>query len=76
MTYTAFRVDEIGGRPIVVVEAVFPEEIYAAPKTWAEKAYSNMIYYNKFPKGTHFAAWGQPEYFVGAQREGFRILRS
>jgi pimeloyl-ACP methyl ester carboxylesterase len=59
--------------PIVVT--VFPDEIYAAPRTWAEKAYPKMIYYNKFPKGTHFAAWEQPEYFVGAMRDGFRSLR-
>jgi hypothetical protein len=34
-----------------------------------------MIYYNKFPKGTHFAAWEQPEYFVTGMRDGFRTLR-
>ncbi|HMJ17033.1 MAG TPA: epoxide hydrolase, partial [Gemmatimonadaceae bacterium] len=39
-----------------VVVTVFPDEIYAAPKTWAERAYTKMIYYNKFPKGGHFAA--------------------
>jgi len=59
-----------------VVMTVFPDEIYAAPKTWAEKAYSKMIYYNKFPKGGHFAAWEQPEYFVQGMRDGFRSLRS
>jgi pimeloyl-ACP methyl ester carboxylesterase len=59
-----------------VVVTVFPDEIYAAPKTWAERAYSRMIYYNKFPKGGHFAAWEQPEYFVSAMRDGFRSLRS
>ncbi|HEY4735397.1 MAG TPA: epoxide hydrolase [Gemmatimonadaceae bacterium] len=59
-----------------VVVTVFPDEIYAAPKTWAEKAYSKMIYYNKFPKGGHFAAWEQPEYFVQGMRDGFRSLRS
>jgi pimeloyl-ACP methyl ester carboxylesterase len=59
-----------------VAVTVFPDEIYAAPKTWAEKAYSNMIYYNKFPKGTHFAAWEQPEFFVTGMRDGFKSLRS
>jgi pimeloyl-ACP methyl ester carboxylesterase len=59
-----------------VVVTVFPDEIYAAPKTWAERAYSKMIYYNKFPKGGHFAAWEQPEYFVTGMRDGFRSLRS
>jgi pimeloyl-ACP methyl ester carboxylesterase len=59
-----------------VVVTVFPDEIYAAPKTWAEKAYPKMIYYNKFPKGGHFAAWEQPEFFVTAMRDGFKSLRS
>lgn len=59
-----------------VVVTVFPDEIYAAPKTWAEKAYPKMIYYQKFPKGGHFAAWEQPENLVGAMRDGFRSLRS
>ena len=59
-----------------VVVTVFPDEIYAAPRTWAEKAYPKMIYYEKFPKGGHFAAWEQPEYFVTAMRDGFRTLRS
>jgi len=59
-----------------VVVTVFPDEIYAAPKTWAERAYTKMIYYNKFPKGGHFAAWEQPEYFVTGMRDGFRSLRS
>jgi hypothetical protein len=58
-----------------VAVTVFSDEIYAAPRTWAEKAYSNMIYYNRFPKGTHFAAWEQPEYFVTGMRDGFRTLR-
>jgi pimeloyl-ACP methyl ester carboxylesterase len=58
-----------------VVVTVFPDEIYAAPKTWAERAYSKMIYYNKFPKGGHFAAWEQPESFVTGMRDGFRSLR-
>jgi pimeloyl-ACP methyl ester carboxylesterase len=59
-----------------VVVTVFPDEIYAAPKTWAERAYSKMIYYNKFPKGGHFAAWEQPESFVVGMRDGFRSLRT
>ena len=61
---------------LFVVNKVFPDEIYTAPKTWAERAYTKMIYYNKFPKGGHFAAWEQPEYFVTGMRDGFRSLRS
>jgi pimeloyl-ACP methyl ester carboxylesterase len=63
------------GVKLPVVVTVFPDEIYAAPQTWAEKAYSKMIYYKRFPKGGHFAAWEQPESFTTAMREGFRSLR-
>ena len=45
-------------------------------ESWAEKAYSKMIYFNKFPKGGHFAAWEQPESFATAMRDGFRSLRA
>ena len=55
---------------------VFPDEIYAAPRSWAEKAYPKMIYFNKLDKGGHFAAWEQPELFVREMREGFRSLRT
>jgi pimeloyl-ACP methyl ester carboxylesterase len=41
---------------------------YAAPKSWAESACPKLIYYNKLPKGGHFAAWEQPELFVGQMR--------
>jgi pimeloyl-ACP methyl ester carboxylesterase len=64
------------GVQLPIVVTVFPDEIYAAPKTWAERAYPKMIYYNKFPKGGHFAAWEQPQYFVTAMRDGFRSFRS
>jgi pimeloyl-ACP methyl ester carboxylesterase len=61
---------------IPVAVTVFPDEIYAAPRSWAERAYPKMIYYNKLPKGGHFAAWEQPELFVHEMREGFRSLRT
>lgn len=63
------------GIQIPVVVTVFPDEIYAAPRSWAERAYPKMIYFNKLPKGGHFAAWEQPELFVREMREGFRSLR-
>jgi hypothetical protein len=53
----------------------FPDEIYTAPQSWAEKAYPKLIHYNKAPKGGHFAAWEQPEFFVMEMRESFRPLR-
>jgi pimeloyl-ACP methyl ester carboxylesterase len=56
--------------------SVFPDEIYAAPQTWAEKAYPNLVHYNRLPKGGHFAAWEQPELFTTELRNAFRTLRS
>ncbi len=63
------------GVQLPVVVTVFPDEIYAAPRSWAERAYPKLIYFNKLPKGGHFAAWEQPELFVGEMRKGFRSLR-
>jgi pimeloyl-ACP methyl ester carboxylesterase len=60
---------------IPVAVSVFPDEIYAAPRTWAEKAFPKLIYYNKLPKGGHFAAWEQPESFVSEMRAAFKSLR-
>ena len=55
--------------------SVFPDEIYAAPRSWAEKAYPNLIHFNRLPKGGHFAAWEQPELFSQEVRATFRPLR-
>jgi pimeloyl-ACP methyl ester carboxylesterase len=63
------------GIKIPVVVTVFPDEIYAAPRSWAERAYPKMIYFNKLPKGGHFAAWEQPGLFVAEMRAGFKSLR-
>jgi pimeloyl-ACP methyl ester carboxylesterase len=56
--------------------SVFPRELYAAPRSWAEKAYPNLIYFNEVERGNHFAAWQEPELFVDEIRAGFRTLRS
>jgi pimeloyl-ACP methyl ester carboxylesterase len=66
---------DVRGVKIPVAVSAFPDEIYAAPKSWAEKAYPKLIYYNKLPKGGHFAAWEQPELFVGDLRAAFKSLR-
>ncbi|WP_078879248.1 epoxide hydrolase family protein [Streptomyces sp. NRRL B-24720] len=63
------------GVKLPVAVSVFPDELYQAPKSWAEQAYPNLIHYNKLPKGGHFAAWEQPELFVNEVRTGFRSLR-
>jgi pimeloyl-ACP methyl ester carboxylesterase len=66
---------DVRGITIPVAVSAFAEEIYQAPKSWAEKAYSKLIHYNKFDKGTHFAAWEQPELFVSEMRASFKSLR-
>jgi len=63
------------GVKIPVAVSVFPDEIYAAPKNWAEQAYSKLIYYNKVDKGGHFAAWEQPQTFAVELRAAFKSLR-
>jgi pimeloyl-ACP methyl ester carboxylesterase len=55
--------------------SVFPGENYQAPRSWVERAYHKLIYYNKVEKGGHFAAWEQPELFAAEVRDGFRPLR-
>ena len=55
--------------------SVFPDEIYAAPRNWAESAYPKLIHYNRLPKGGHFAAWEQPQAFAEEVRATFRALR-
>src|SRR5215212_3675875 len=66
---------DVRGIKIPVAVSAFPDEIYAAPRSWAEKAYPKLIHYNRLPKGTHFAAWEQPELFVGEMRTAFKSLR-
>jgi pimeloyl-ACP methyl ester carboxylesterase len=60
---------------IPVAVSVFPDEIYAAPRSWAERAYPKLIHYNKLDKGGHFAAWEEPELFASEMRAAFRSLR-
>ena len=55
--------------------SVFPEEVYEAPLSWAERAYPNLTLYHKHDRGGHFAAWEQPELLVGDLRAGFKSLR-
>ncbi|AMA58203.1 epoxide hydrolase family protein [Bradyrhizobium sp. CCGE-LA001] len=60
---------------IPVAVSVFPDEIYAAPRSWAEKAYPKLLHYNRLDKGGHFAAWEQPALFSAEVRTAFRPLR-
>jgi pimeloyl-ACP methyl ester carboxylesterase len=63
------------GVSIPVAVSVFPDELYPAPRSWAEQAYPKLIHYNKLNKGGHFAAWEQPQLFSKEVRMGFRSLR-
>jgi pimeloyl-ACP methyl ester carboxylesterase len=56
--------------------SVFPDELYQAPRSWAERAYpDNLIHYNTLDRGGHFAAWEQPQLFCQELRDAFRSLR-
>jgi pimeloyl-ACP methyl ester carboxylesterase len=56
--------------------SVFPDELYQAPRSWAERAYpDNLIHYNRLDRGGHFAAWEQPQLFATELRAAFRSLR-
>jgi pimeloyl-ACP methyl ester carboxylesterase len=63
------------GVAIPVAVSAFPDELYQAPRSWTERAYPKLIYYNKLDKGGHFAAWEQPQLLSEEIRVGFRSLR-
>lgn len=69
----AFFAPKNVGVPVAV--SAFPDELYQAPRSWVAKAYPKLIYYNKLPKGGHFAAWEQPGFFVAELRAAFKPLR-
>jgi pimeloyl-ACP methyl ester carboxylesterase len=60
---------------IPVAVSAFPDEVVQTPRSWAEQAYSKLIYYKRHDKGGHFAAWEQPELFVSDLREAFKTFR-
>ena len=64
------------GVSIPVAVSVFPDELYPAPRSWAEKAFPNLVHFNKVEKGGHFAAWEQPRLFSEEVRAGFRPMRT
>jgi pimeloyl-ACP methyl ester carboxylesterase len=63
------------GVSVPVAVTVFPSEQYQAPRSWAERAYPNLIYYNQVDRGGHFAAWEQPQLFTEELRAAFRSQR-
>jgi pimeloyl-ACP methyl ester carboxylesterase len=76
--YWENKADFFDAKPITIPYAisVFPDELYQAPRSWAERAYpGNLIHYNRLDRGGHFAAWEQPDLFAGEMRASFRSLR-
>lgn len=63
------------GVSIPVAVSVFPDGLYEAPRSWAERAYPRLIHYNRLAAGGHFAAWEQPQFLSQDLREGFKTLR-
>ena len=63
------------GVPIPAAVSAFPEELYQAPQSWAERAYPKLVFYKRHDKGGHFAAWEQPELLVSDLRAAFKSLR-
>ena len=76
--YWENKADFFDAKPITIPFAisVFPDELYQAPRSWAERAYpNNLIHYNRLDRGGHFAAWEQPQLFSEEMRASFRTLR-
>jgi pimeloyl-ACP methyl ester carboxylesterase len=75
--YWENKLDFFGVKNVSIPAAVsvFPNEIYKAPRSWAERAYPNLIYFNEVDRGNHFAAWQEPTLFTDEVRAAFRTLR-
>jgi pimeloyl-ACP methyl ester carboxylesterase len=67
---------DVRGVKLPVGVSAFPTEIYTAPHSWSEQAYSKLLHYNRVAKGGHFAAWEQPAIFTDEVRATFRPLRT
>ncbi len=66
---------DVKGVSVPTAVSAFPDELYQCPRSWAEQAYPNLVYYNKVDKGGHFAAWEQPQLFSEEVRAGLRSVR-
>jgi len=71
----AFGFFDAKGVSVPAAVTVFPKELYQAPRSWAERAYPNLIYFNEVDRGCHFAAWQEPQLFSEEVRAAFRSLR-
>jgi pimeloyl-ACP methyl ester carboxylesterase len=68
--------DAVPGIDVPAAVSVFPGENYQAPRSWAERAFPRLVYYNRARAGGHFAAWEQPQVFAEEVRAGFRPMRA
>jgi pimeloyl-ACP methyl ester carboxylesterase len=66
---------DVKGATVPAAVSVFPNELYQAPRSWAEKAYPKLIYFNEVDRGNHFAAWQEPDLFTTEVRAAFKSLR-
>jgi pimeloyl-ACP methyl ester carboxylesterase len=66
---------DVKGVTVRAAVSVFPNELYQAPRSWTERAYPNLIYFNEVGEGNHFAAWQEPELFTNELRAAFKSLR-
>jgi pimeloyl-ACP methyl ester carboxylesterase len=66
---------DVKGVHVPAAVTVFPHELYQAPRSWTERAYPELVYFNEVEAGNHFAAWQEPELFAAEVRAGFRPLR-
>jgi len=64
-----------GAIAVPVAITVFPEDVYKAPRTWAQRAFHNLAYFHEVDKGGHFAAWEEPQLFAEEMRAAFKSLR-
>jgi pimeloyl-ACP methyl ester carboxylesterase len=71
----AFGFFDAKGVSVPAAVTVFPKELYQAPRSWTERAYPNLIYFNEVDRGGHFAAWQEPQLFSEEVRAAFRSLR-
>ncbi len=65
----------VKGVSVPAAVSIFPREMYHAPRSWTERAYPNLIYFNEVARGNHFVAWQEPELFATEVRAGCRTLR-
>jgi pimeloyl-ACP methyl ester carboxylesterase len=66
---------DVKGVSVPAAVSVFPRELYQAPRSWAERAYPKLVYFNEVEEGNHFAAWQEPDLFTNEVRAGFKSLR-